>query len=45
MELGQFKDDSPAPGIMRNRWLQRDARTFETRRYYYHPIENYSAAG
>ena len=34
----QFKDDSKAPGIMTNKWLDRRAKVYETRRYYYHPM-------
>lgn len=38
MSWCQFTDDSQAPGIMRNHWLERNFMLYETRRYYYHPM-------
>ena len=38
MSWHQFVDDSEAPGILTNHWLERDFINFETRRYYYHPM-------
>ena len=38
MSWAQFVNDSEAPGIMTNHWLERTFTLYETRRYYYHPM-------
>ncbi len=35
----QFCDDSAAPGVHRNRWLNQRSIVYETRRYFYDPIQ------
>ncbi len=44
MSWAQFVEDSEAPGVHRNRWLERDFILFETRRYHYHPIKELQRA-
>jgi hypothetical protein len=40
----QFTDDSAAPGICRNRWLDRHHLVYETRRYFPDPIKEIQRA-
>ncbi len=44
MSWAQFVNDSDAPGIMRNHWLERDFILYETRRYYHHPMRELQRA-
>jgi formylglycine-generating enzyme required for sulfatase activity len=38
MGWGQLTEDSTAPGIMTNHWLERGFTAYESRRYHYHPM-------
>ena len=44
MSWAQFVQDSDAPGIMRNHWLERTFTLYETRRYYYHTMNELQRA-